>query len=442
LDLTLNQASDPAASQTRIVIHASNLIQCFTDALPLLPEAHLELLKVLKEHNFPPDAFAKLFLIRFLFRATVNWLKASACEDFLTHVERVLVAIGENHDDVKKLYRAAFHAHSRSDIPELFLAFDQVYILYFFCVNDINFLARILHDEHHLPHGLSLNEFSEVDQRYRNYWFWCQVFPKELPRAKSALPSDPLVFGKWLETPPDHASPHVQSLLRLAASFEHNLMLRFKLEHIQAWQDVIETQVTHLMRLHLECLGDLRPAQLSSEIRQVLAIRAIHPDFLSRHTAQLLKFSESWDSMTAPFRDSGFLKKLLIGRPLTRSTIWTGIRELLCLRRSPLAKAFPVLFKWVVRFHTAARELPLGGELLCSIYGQLPCEVVLVPFIVLNETVAQVRGFMPEAEQRIWLAFQTCILTMLQNNEKVMKVIIAVGEQIKQEYHASNTQGR
>jgi hypothetical protein len=172
----------------------------------------------------------------------------------------------------------------------------------------------------------------------------------------------------------------------------------------------------------------------------VLAIRAIHPDFLIRQTRRLIAFSESWESTIGSYRDIGFLKKLLIGRPLTQSTIWTGIRELVCLRHSPLAKAFPVLFKWVVRFHTAARELQLGRQLLCNIYGQLPCEVVLIPFIILNATVAQSPGFMVEAENRIWLEFQGCIVTMLSKNEKVIKAIIAVDDQITQEYGAPGRQ--
>jgi hypothetical protein len=154
----------------------------------------------------------------------------------------------------------------------------------------------------------------------------------------------------------------------------------------------------------------------------------------------VLAFSDEWGKIVAKFRAGHEIRRLLAGHDLAKNIIWDGIRQMTCLAGAPIARAFPVLMRTIVQFHTITLELDLGSQMLCSIYGQMSCEVLIVPFVLVNATVGQDRQFMSPAENLAWLGLESCILFMLKDNRELMKRIVALGEEIREKYAGMRSQ--
>jgi hypothetical protein len=428
LDLTLNPTGDRGSL---IAIHASNLLQCFTKALPLLPHQHLKLLRYVRKSRFGPAELSDLFLIRFLFRNTAMWVRASPCDRFRPEIDRLLSAISGKPDELKRLYRVLFETKSCYSVPALFLPFSQFYLLYLFSVNDILFLAQILGT---LPGGLSRDEFKDFNMRYRDTWFWCQVFPKNVRRDRS--PPSAIIFPESMtlsQATLESLPPAVHDLVRLAGSFELFLENRTKLEQLNSWHEIAAAQITRLMRLHMDYIRDIHPSFIPREIRQSLLVHSIDQDLFARRRRGLLSLTGPWEALTQQYRDGRILKKMLYNRERAKSAIWAGIREILCIRESALSRALPVLLKWVVRFTSVAVKLELGSEFLCAVYGQLPSEAVLVPFVLLNGTMAQAKGVLTTEENRAWDALRAAILAIIYEHQSGMRGFEEVREAIERE---------
>jgi hypothetical protein len=69
-----------------------------------------------------------------------------------------------------------------------------------------------------------------------------------------------------------------------------------------------------------------------------------------------------------------------------------------------------------------------------NIIAQLPAHVILVPFVLLNAIVTRDPHFMSQTEQLAWSALESCILFMLQDNPAVLGRIVAIGDQITEDY--------
>jgi hypothetical protein len=161
---------------------------------------------------------------------------------------------------------------------------------------------------------------------------------------------------------------------------------------------------------------------------------AIDMDFIARYRRKLLAFSDEWEKVVAKFRSGRELRHLLAGHDLTRNLVWDGIRQVSCLVGAEIARAFPVFMKAVVQFHTIAMELDGGSQMLRNICGQMQCSVLIVPFVLLDSTVAGDRTFMSTTENLAWLALESCILSILKGNPALLERIVNVGDEMKREY--------
>jgi hypothetical protein len=386
--------------------------------------------------------FADMFLIHFLWPAAVNWLKASPRSEYCQFLDRVLEGVAEARAPLKNFCRVLFHSHSLNDAPRLFRDFGHHYILYFLCLNNILTMARILGEQKALPRGLSLSDFADLHRKYSGHWFWCQVFPKRQSAVTNRRTN--LIFHEdfdlWQIQRADQEKgsklrEDVILLLGLALSFEHFLDHNWKLEELKRWSDVLSTQVNQFVVIRLDKLKGDPLMPFSREVHQILDVSSIEPDLIGKYSKPLLELGDDWERIIAKYRNGRKFRQLLGNqRRAAQDWIWRGVRALLCIGNTSLARGFPVLMKVILQFQAIAIELDLGASLLCNILGQLPAEAILVPFVLINATVVQRIEFISNTERLAWLALESCILFMLKENPALLDRITAIGDAIARDY--------
>jgi hypothetical protein len=420
-----------------IPIHAGNLLQCFTVAIPLLPRQHLQLFRELRAAKFPTESFSELILTRFLWPAARNYLRASTRGDCLKLFERILGVISGQTASLKTFYGALFRAESLNEGTKIFKAFGHSYLLYFLSVNDVLVLSRICDQQGALPRGISLADFGDRDARAGSNCFWCQVFPRVLPRQPKGI--SPLIFTEELEQvgEDDDRSKLLRGmngLIRLAKTFEQFLDHRWKLQRLRQWLDVLQTQITQLMVVHFDDIKGDSQIQFPREIQQMIDISSLDREIVSRYIKQIGELGDEWEQVVATYRDGKEMRRLLAGRYAAYDWVWRGIRVIMCNRDGPLQKIFPPLIRSFVQFQAIAMELDLGITLLRNIVGQLPADVILAPFLILNATVAQNLGFMKQTQRLAWLALQSCVLDMMKDHTELLSRVVAITEAIGKDH--------
>jgi hypothetical protein len=417
-----------------VSVHSINLLQCLTDSIPLLPPQHLSLLQTARNCKFSDDTITEIVFTRFCGPAAVKWLKASARDDCLKFLQKVLGCVAAQRSALRQFYEALVNGVSRCHPPKLFKMFGHCCLLYFLCVKDIFALIRVLADQNEMPVGLSLRDFPDVDQKYPRHWFWCQVFARVLPKAKQRRNVIFQSLSVSDEVPHTKLSANAESLIQLASTFERFLDHQYKCERLKMWDDVLETQVNQLMMLHIEYLKGDTMISFSPTIHQVMAVYSIDRDLVARSTKQILELSDDWDRLAAKYRDQREVKRIADGHKAASTWIWMGIRLIRCHGKTQLYKVVTTLLKSFVQFQTIALELELGASLIRNIIGQLPADVILVPFVLLNATVTQEPHFMSQSERLAWSAFESCMLFMLQDNPTLLERVVAIGAQIARDY--------
>jgi hypothetical protein len=168
-DFMLDFAVTPEHERMVLIpLHGGSLLQCFVQAVPLLPRQHLNLLKYLHSKRFPNQTLADLFLVRFLWPAAANWLRSIGGDEQMAFLDKVLVSIGEQKQLIKKLWPIVFHAISLFEVPQLFQAFNQYDLLYYLSVNDVILIAKLLDGQRLLPKSITLAEFAGSCDRHGN----------------------------------------------------------------------------------------------------------------------------------------------------------------------------------------------------------------------------------------------------------------------------------
>jgi hypothetical protein len=441
-DFMLDYAVTPEHERTALVpLHGASLLQCFVQAVPLLPRQHLDLLKYLHSKPFPNQPLADLFLVRFLWPATTNWLRSLGGDEQMTFLDEVLVSIGEQKPLIKKLWQTIFHAVSVFEVPQLFQAFDHYHLLYYLCVNDVILIAKLLDGQRLLPKSITLAEFTGIDGTYRYNWFWCHVFPKDISPFSTHRGN--LIFPeKMLSTqlPPEsefaslHMRDELQKLLRLASSFEYFLEQRRKFVSLRRWFDLINTRVNQVMVNELDYLTEHPRLPVSVEVRQVLTISQIEPELLTRHGGELAACADAWDVLVDDAQNGRQINKLFRQHARAKDLVWQGLRMIRSTSKARLTSKFRTLLAAFRSFKTIADQFKLGDEGLCQIISQLPGDVILVPYIVLGATVVKDGDFMPEGERLVWVKMESCVLLILTRSPALMGKMAAIRDQLSQQH--------
>jgi hypothetical protein len=409
-----------------VPIHSLNLLDALSAALPLLPKQHLELLRILRRPSFPSVQFTRLFLIDFLWASAIDWLQSLHFGKHVQFLRRVLREVGHQKQALRRFYAELDQTVCAVDVPNLFVVFDHAYLLYFFSVNDILFVAQILGDQKRLPRGLTRADFGDIDERYRDSWFWCQVFPKVEPPPHEPPVRLDVVFGRWIDDGARFCEDtETSGLVGEAIEFERFLEYKDQSQRVKQWGRLVQTEVTQLMRIYIEYFSGIRPSVLPLEIRQLLEIRELNPEVVTRHRRRLMDQADSWNKIAANYRAKTDLKRMLADRPATRNLVWDGIRRIM-YTADPDLRGFPWFILSIVQFHIIALELDLGTPLLCGIIAQMPCEALLVPFTLIAGTVGQdVPEFLSAAQNLAWDAIGACIMKMAQEDTQFFRRFIA-----------------
>jgi hypothetical protein len=407
------------------------LVQCFVEALPLIPRQHLELLRHLQGLKWPKSALTDLVLCRFLWPSTIGWVAGSPHSEKVELIEEVIVRIGEQKRLIAKLWKAIDCATAVVEVPVLFQVMAQFQLLYFLCVNDVAILARILDDQHLLPRSTDYAEFVMSDKGHQFNWIWCQVFPKSDQRVPD--PPVNVIFDSSVMTS-DFAEgvddwkmrAEVAKLIDRAKAFEDLLLIKWHCQLFREWESTIHTRVDQLMANAIDYFVVNPHVRVSHATAQLIRLCAIDQDAITARSRELSEFADRWDTLMEHYRDGRELRRLLSAHVSAYNGTWQSIRRVRCLAGVPFERRFRPLVTALVHFRAVAEVLGLGVELLCNIIAQLPGDAVLVPFMVYGGIVARDQSLLADPERHAWLAFETCLLQMLKEDPVFMCTVVSV----------------
>jgi hypothetical protein len=412
----------PADRKQLIAPHGSFLIDCFVKAAPLLPESHLKILRTIRAKEWSTEHFADLVLVRWLWRATALWLAASPLSGEQRYLDRVLAAVGCQKQAIRKLYHTLFSTTSLYTAPTLFHSFDQNFLTFYLCVNDLCLLARMLQDHFQggLPCGLTFAEFLEVDARFQYHWFWCHLFQRS--QVREPPPKYRLVFPEVLNRLAPAGGPFVE-LLAMANAFERFMEEKRKVAELRRWRAVVAANVTILMTRNLPYLMAHPEIPIPHDVHQLMTLSCVDQAGVGPHFPEIAGLAARWDESIARKADEHALKAQIEGSDAARRWIWEGIRTIRSAGKVPLARVFRLLIGAMTKFDCIAEMLGLGNALMCNILRMLPGVAVIVPFVIFNGTVAHEKEFMREAESKIWVKLERCLLLVLQEEPSLLKGI-------------------
>jgi hypothetical protein len=398
--------------------HGSFLVDCFTRAAPLLPAGHKTLLRLLRDNAFPRRYFRELVLKRFLWAATFARLRASACAQEFRYLQAVVLSAGGQKHVLNRLFQELLDCPASFHTPMLFGAFNETFLGYYLCVNDVCLLARLLDQARQLPSGLTLSDFLDVDAAFQYRLFWCQVFPRTaLPVQMVALR---LVFPAKMN---DLRTPFPE-LLRLANSFEMLMEETRKATEARDWKKLLSAHVELLMIGGIGWLAGRREMSVPKRIQQKIEIAAIG-DGIARDP-EVRDLSARWDALVG----QGSEKLLPAG---VSSRVWPALRLARSAGCAQLADAFPMLLDAMRQFRIVAERAGGGGEMvIAALLRMLPGDAVLVPFLIINATVAHGPEFMSDSERRCWVTLERCFLAVLCGDVILLRDVIAKQTEIMQ----------
>jgi hypothetical protein len=220
-----------SARDAMVETHGATLVNCFIEALPLIPRQHIELLRHLRTLKWPKAALTDLVLCRFLWPSTITWLKSSPHQNKTSLIEELIVRIAEQKELIAKLWKAIHRARSVYEVPSLFYAFEQCHLLYYLCVNDIAVFAKLLDEQGLLPKSITYDEFAVLDRKQQFNWFWCQMFPRLTSHpsreAGNVISRNAINVNDFSEDPDyRELKGPLDRLIRLSAAFESFLEQR------------------------------------------------------------------------------------------------------------------------------------------------------------------------------------------------------------------------
>jgi hypothetical protein len=345
---------------------------------------------------------------------------ASPCASEATYVNRVLVAIGTQKQQLKRLYQGFLSSSSRFTLPSLSYNIEHSYLTYFLCVNDICLLARMLDDQRLLPNGLKLDEFLDIDVRFQFHWFWCQIFP------------NPHV---------NRNAPHFRLIFSADNGFEQLMEQTQKMLELRGWCDLISSQVASAMTTVMDYLAYRPWIPVSHELRQVMTVAECE-EFEWPNSPEIVGFGERWDAIVKVYEDGRCLREILSRYPSCAKIVWEGIRTIRCADKVPLRRSFGLLLKGMEVFLLISDRPGFGNALLCNVLRMLPGRAIIVPFVIFNATVAGELGFMREDEIVIWRKLEECIGIILRDDPEFFVAIAAQRRILRAEYEEKTTRVR
>jgi hypothetical protein len=426
---------------SEVAMHGSFLLDCFVRSISLLPDQHLQLLRIIWNKPWRSDQFANLFLVRFLWPSTLNWLKCSPFADCSRDLERVIVGIGSQKESLRQFYRVLLKAHSTFTLPRMFNGFDLFYVSYYFCVHDIQLLVKVLESQKVLPRGVSVHEFFEIDKSHFFCYYWCLVFPKRTPPAKPRL--EHFLFDTEVDVdslpPSDRQVEHggkmvsmkdgLHHALKRARTFEAFLEKARQYSMMTQWATLVVSRVNQLSVRVIEYFRTGPQQSLSHELWQWMQFDRIDNDLLTPHMRELGEFADGWNALMKTYNGVD-IATLVTHHECAVSRMWESIRMFRCLEKITPKNRFPLMMAGLTHFHLVVDRLGMGLPLFGSILQQLPANLVLVSFVLFNATLARDNDFMSGRERSVWLRFEAAVYYVLRENPVLTRQIVSKIDEI------------
>jgi hypothetical protein len=382
--------------------HGINLMACFIEAVPLLPDAHLRLLKHISEQKWPSNCFADLLFVRWLWPTTVKWLKGSPCPGEARYLNHVLGSVGKAKQEIRKFYRALFDSHSVFSAPQLFWGFDVHWLCCFVCVNDVGLVARMLDEQSLLPRSLSLSDFLDVDRDFQYYMFWCQIYPKAID-AQRRLDCT-LIFPEGSNT------------------LELLLMQRQRLCECRKWLDIVCANVTMLLAGELDYLQTHRNVPRDNNLKQLLYFRAFGDAAVGGLAQRLGDCAAKWDKMTQTARVAFDLRSLSKRPESLKKCVLSGIRMITHSEKIGWSRKFALFLQAMSQLEMVSRRPEFGAQMLCGVMAQFSGKAWIVPFMLFNAAMGDSPELLSEKERLVWVKFESCILLVLTSDQEALEL--------------------
>lgn len=489
LDLTLtNEDKKPGDPNTFIQIRSIFLVGCFTSAVKLLPEQYLQIFKQIRPLKWPTSIFADLVLVRFLWRATLTWIKVSPCCNHEKMLKKILADVGNHKEQIMDLYTALFHSQSVFQPPLLYQAFDQPYINYFMCVCDICLLARMFDDQKLLPNSLTLTDFISLNKEVQFEWYWSQVYPRHTPHRRPlqhiifdvyphsqkaeketntpkemeyirhfryleslAIDEDPIDFvlthaGTTGEFPIYARNKCIKKLRNMANDFE-NLMERSRLlNQLNAWCDILKSHETMiLIGATEEAVMNHQSAKsqiyLTPQLHQFMILMVLdknYQDLIEPYTPAFQELGAIWDEEIKSIVESLPVPNILEEtRESYKNIVYDSIRLLRCIDRIPYSRKYHMFMQSLTQLEAVAKRHQVGDYIYPVVMNQVPGNILLTSFCVLNACVLRSLTFSnicPESETKLWLKLETSIMKLAQKNQDFLVGLITKQDELRARY--------
>jgi hypothetical protein len=325
------------------------------------------------------------------------------------YLQTVILSIAGQKQTLKKLFRGLSECPTLFRLPKLFGSFDETFLGYYLCVNDVCLLARLLDQAGQLPAGLALADFLEIDMAFQYRSFWCQVFPR------AALPVQGIAHRLVFPAKMNELQTPFPELLGLANSFEMLMEERRKAAEARKWARLLASHAESLMAGEIGWLARRREVCVPRRVYQRIEIAMISDRIVSDPDVKDL--SARWDALVGRGGERGLPSGV-------SHRVWPALRLAKSAGSAQLADAFPMLLSAVRQFRIVA-EWAGGEPMIAAILRMLPGNAVLVPFVIINATLAHGPEFLSESERRCWVTLERCFLEVLCGDRTLLRDVIA-----------------
>lgn len=153
------------------------LVECITNALPLLPQQILDLFHLLLDLKWNPTKFGDLFFSSFLWKYAKIFISCSPAQGQYKLLQKIIHITSKNDNLISTIYKTLFHCKSDYDLPSIYYPFGHLYLNFYVSVHDIQSIAQLLSVCKLMPETVTLKELKRVPEEYEFNWYSCQAYP-------------------------------------------------------------------------------------------------------------------------------------------------------------------------------------------------------------------------------------------------------------------------
>jgi hypothetical protein len=363
--------------------------------------------------KWPRAAFLDFLFQRFLLPASLRWFDSSPCTSERSHFQLLLKHIPKLVDPQKRLIAAIARSRCAYALPTSFTSVKQHFFLCYLEVNDVKLLAELLSSSGLLPTSVSLSDFT--DRCIENTRFWCQVFPDGGRRRQSRV--------SW-------------SVSGWAGGQELKIEQIRRFGELWEFEELISKEVDKLMSRDVRLLNKLPITLLSHELKQLVMLAGLDQSLIQPFCPLLDRIADSWDRIAKSGNQNGKMDELLGKRKRVRYMVYEAISMMSYVHRGPLSRTFGFIMTQMKQIYDLMRIGGMGIDFIVEFLARIPGRAVIVPYVIVNSTLAYEDGFLDERERLAWLTFEAGLMKVLGSDPGVIELLGELEGEVRKQCYA------